>query len=223
MLRIRTPLAVLATRLVVRSVTSIACSIRARRRDGSPPWKAQKQIFSRRRRTSSDAIGEREMEDYQTDLTRALANLGLAVGRPSQDGVLGGLSGALANTELGVPAGALRVAGCSVPARAPAYGLVSGQLVYVALPRAAAAAQLPSNLDVRSIVVRGDDVVLYTARAAACRAAAYARHRSARVAGAVHRSASPRREPPFTRTTAYNATAPIFKEPRDRPSPVRSS
>ncbi|MGC2131225.1 MAG: cytochrome c [Candidatus Aquilonibacter sp.] len=117
----------------------------------------------------NDAVGEREMEDYQTDLTRALANLGLAVGRPSQDGVLGGLSGALANTELGVPAGAVRVSDCSVPARAPAYGVVRGQLVYIALPRAAAAAQIPANLDVRSIVVRGDNVVLYTAHAVACR------------------------------------------------------
>lgn len=117
----------------------------------------------------NDAVGEREMEDYQTDLTRALANLGLAVGRPWEDGVLGGLRGALANTELGVPLGAVRVPGCSVPAQAPAYGVVAGQLLYVALPRAAAAAEIPAYLDVRSIVVRGDAVVLYTARTAACR------------------------------------------------------
>ncbi|MGB6060216.1 MAG: hypothetical protein WBG27_00830, partial [Candidatus Aquilonibacter sp.] len=110
-----------------------------------------------------DAIGEHEMEDYQTDLTRALANLGLAVGRPSQDGVLGGLIGALANTDLAVPAGAMRVDGCAMPERSPAYGVVAGQLVYVSLPRAAAAAQTPMNLDVRSIAVHGDDVVLYTA------------------------------------------------------------
>ncbi|HTZ55671.1 MAG TPA: cytochrome c [Candidatus Acidoferrum sp.] len=115
-----------------------------------------------------DAIGDREMEDYQTDLTRALANLGLAVGRPSQDGVLGGLSGALANTDLAVPVGATRVDGCTAPARSPAYGVRAGQLVYVALPRAAAATQIPMNLDVRSVTVRGDDVVLYTAHVSAC-------------------------------------------------------
>ncbi|MGA7569254.1 MAG: cytochrome c [Candidatus Aquilonibacter sp.] len=116
-----------------------------------------------------DAIGEHEMEDYQTDLTRALANLGLAVGRPSQDGVLGGLIGALANTDLAVPAGAMRVDGCAMPERSPAYGVVAGQLVYVSLPRAAAAAQTPMNLDVRSIAVHGDDVVLYTAHTSACK------------------------------------------------------
>lgn len=117
----------------------------------------------------SDATREREMEDYQLDLTRALASLALAVGRPSQDGVLGGLSGALANTELAVPAGAVRVAGCGAPARAPAYGVNAGQLVYVALPRATAAAEIPANLDVRSVIVHGGDIVLYTAHASACK------------------------------------------------------
>ncbi len=116
-----------------------------------------------------DAIGEREMEDYQTDLTRTLASLALAVGRPSQDGVLGGLSGALANTDLAVPAGATRVDGCAALARSPAYGVIAGQLVYVSLPRAAAAAQIPTNLDVRSVSVHGDDVVLYTMHASACK------------------------------------------------------
>jgi polar amino acid transport system substrate-binding protein len=116
-----------------------------------------------------DAIAEHEMEDYQTDLTRTLASLALAVGRPSQDGVLGGLSGALANTDLAVPAGAIRVDGCSAPTRSPAYGVVAGRLVYVALPRAAAAAQIPLNLDVRSVTVHGGDIVLYTVHASACK------------------------------------------------------
>jgi polar amino acid transport system substrate-binding protein len=122
------------------------------------------------------AIGEREQDDYQLDVTRALANLGLVVGRPSQEGVLGGLSGALANTDLGVPAGAVRVSGCSTPTRVPAYGVVAGRLMYVALPRTIAATRVPPNLDVRAVVVRGDDVILYTQQvsqaASACRSMA---------------------------------------------------
>jgi polar amino acid transport system substrate-binding protein len=108
-----------------------------------------------------DALGEKEMENYQADLTHALANLALVVGRPADAGVLGGLSGALANTTLGVPAGAASVSGCGTPARGPAYGIVAGRLAYVALPRAAAAAKVPDGVSASRIVVHGDDVVLY--------------------------------------------------------------
>lgn len=112
------------------------------------------------------ATREREMEEYQADLTHALANLALVAGRTSQTGVFGGLSGALANTSLAVPPGAASVSGCGLPARVPAYGVVSERLAYVALQRAAAATELPGELDVRRVVIRGDEVVLYTAAAA---------------------------------------------------------
>jgi hypothetical protein len=112
------------------------------------------------------ATGEREMEEYQADLTHALANLALVIGRASQDGVFGGISGALANTELGVPLGATSVSGCALPARTPAYGVVSGRLAYIALPRASASSGLPEDLSITRVVVRGDDVVLYTSAAA---------------------------------------------------------
>ncbi|MDP9107043.1 MAG: cytochrome c, partial [Candidatus Eremiobacteraeota bacterium] len=59
------------------------------------------------------AFTEKQMEDYQADLTHALANLALVVGRPSERGVFGGLSGALANTSLGVPRGAVTASGCA--------------------------------------------------------------------------------------------------------------
>jgi len=108
------------------------------------------------------ALTEKEMEEYQTDLTHALANLALVVGRPSERGVFGGLSGALANTSLGVPRGAVTASGCAAPARAPAYGVVSGRLVYVALRRGAASSAVPDGLSIARVVVHGDDVVLYT-------------------------------------------------------------
>jgi len=108
------------------------------------------------------AMGEHEMEDYEADLTRALANIALVVGRPSQDGALGGLSGALATTELAVPAGIASVSGCVAPAHAPAYGVSAGRLLFVALPRGNAATGIPPGLDIARIVVRGDQIVLYT-------------------------------------------------------------
>lgn len=108
------------------------------------------------------ALGEREMEDYQADLTHALANLALVVGRPSQDGVLGGISGALGNTTLAVPAGIASVSGCGPPPRAPTYGIVAERLVYVALPRHSASTAIPDDLSIGRVVVQGDDVILYT-------------------------------------------------------------
>jgi polar amino acid transport system substrate-binding protein len=108
------------------------------------------------------ALTEKQMEDYQADLTRALASIALVVGRSTESGVLGGLSGALANTSLGVPRGAVSASACALPPHAPAYGVVSGRLAYVALPRSTASSALPEGVGVSRIVVRGDDVVLYT-------------------------------------------------------------
>jgi polar amino acid transport system substrate-binding protein len=110
----------------------------------------------------NDALGEKQMEDYQSDLTHALANLALVVGRSSELGVLGGLSGALANTALGVPQGALSASACELPSKAPAYGVIAGRLAYVALPRSSASSAIPAELGVSRVVVHGDDVVLYT-------------------------------------------------------------
>ncbi|MGD1067637.1 MAG: c-type cytochrome [Vulcanimicrobiaceae bacterium] len=109
-----------------------------------------------------DAFGDKEMEDYETDLTRTLANLALVVGHSDGEGALGGLRGALGNTTLGVPRGATIVSGCSVPTHLPAYGVVGGHLIYVALPRHDASAALAEGLNIRRIVVRGDGLVLYT-------------------------------------------------------------
>jgi hypothetical protein len=114
----------------------------------------------------ADSMHEKQMEDYQADLTRAIANLALVTGRASQTGVFGGLSGALANTSLGVPAGATVVSGCGAPSRGPAYGVVAGRLAYVSVSRGLASTGLPQDLSVRRIVVRGDDLILYTSAAA---------------------------------------------------------
>jgi cytochrome c5 len=112
------------------------------------------------------AFGEKEMEEYEADLTRTLASLALVVGRPSESGVLGGLSGALANTGLAVPAGGVIVSGCNAGLDAarhePIYGVAGGRLTYVALPRSAAAIAIPAGLNIDKVQVQSEVVVLFT-------------------------------------------------------------
>jgi cytochrome c5 len=129
------------------------------------------------------ALREKQMEDYQADLTRALASLGLVVGRSSESGVLGGLSGALANTSLGVPRGAVSASACAPPSRAPAYGVVAERLAYVALPRSTASAAIPAELGIARVVVQGDDVVLYTHAAREAATLCHARSHMQRTRG----------------------------------------
>ncbi len=112
----------------------------------------------------SDSLHEKQMEDYETDLTTALSDLSLAIGRPSDRGVLGGIAGALAATTLGVPAGATMVPGCRIPVKpgASAYGVVNGNLTFVTLPRTSGEAAVPDNLLVHGVAVQNDRLVLYT-------------------------------------------------------------
>lgn len=109
-----------------------------------------------------DALREKEMESYQADLTQALANLSLAVGRPDREGVLGGIAGAMGTTALGVPAGVSQVSGCATARNAPAYGVADGRLLYVALPQQTAAKKIPENVSVSRVVVERGMVILYT-------------------------------------------------------------
>ncbi|GAC1591625.1 MAG: hypothetical protein NVS3B28_19600 [Candidatus Velthaea sp.] len=109
-----------------------------------------------------DAMAEKQMEDYQADLTQALANIALAVGRPSDVGVLGGLSGALGNTTLGVPSNATTVSACSLSHQSRAYGVVAGRLAYITMPRNASAAATPAIFNVSRVAVARDVVILYT-------------------------------------------------------------
>ena len=51
--------------------------------------------------------------------SRALTYMEVARGRPTETGVFGGLEGALANTVLGVPAGAPQQDACAAPKAAP--------------------------------------------------------------------------------------------------------
>ena len=113
----------------------------------------------------TDALHAKQMEDYQTDLTGAMADISLAIGRSSQGGVLGGIEGAIATTELGIPTGAKILSGCAVPSVAPAYGVIGGALAYLSVDRRAAATAVPADFPIRRIDVIGDRLVLYTSSA----------------------------------------------------------
>ncbi len=74
----------------------------------------------------ADARHARELMDYDVSASRALTHLLVARGRSNELGVFGGIEGALANTMLGVPAGAKVEDGCAEPSSVPAYGVHGG-------------------------------------------------------------------------------------------------
>jgi len=112
-----------------------------------------------------DALEARELDDYQIDVSEALLNLQAVVGQPTQTGVFGGLTGALATTALGVPAGAHQVSACAPVAEAPAYGVKDGYLAFVTVPSAAGTAGLPEDLGSRHITLQGNRLIVRTAAA----------------------------------------------------------
>ena len=103
------------------------------------------------------------LDEFQSASSSALEALLVAAGSDSQFGSLGGLQGAIATTELGVPADAKRADGCSEPTSGPAYGVVGGYLTYVALPLDGSATVLPESIGVSDISKHNGLVVLHTA------------------------------------------------------------
>jgi hypothetical protein len=95
------------------------------------------------------AVGTDGLEEFWSEASRALQVLLVAAGRESTVGVLGGLRGALATTTLGIPADASTVSGCSLPAKAPAYGVIDG---YHCHPRQRCSSVAPPNRDQESFV-----------------------------------------------------------------------
>jgi len=109
------------------------------------------------------ALAQQRIDRFQLDLTDALTSLEMALGRSSELGALGGLSGALGTTVLGVPAGARTTAACDQPDEVPAYGIAAGYLVYVALPLNGGQASLPIELNARRVETDGKRLIAYTA------------------------------------------------------------
>lgn len=113
-----------------------------------------------------DSLKARELMDYEISASRALTYLEVALGRSTDLGVLGGLEGALANTELGAPVGAARQDGCAAPTSAPSYGVRDGYLAWVALPASDGTHSLAENPGGVDIAVQNGIVTLRTAAAA---------------------------------------------------------
>ncbi|MDE2255895.1 MAG: cytochrome c, partial [Betaproteobacteria bacterium] len=141
-------------------------------RVGTPPWVpavhgAQANVMAALG-SLNDAMHARSLSRFEVAASQAILNLEVAIGRRSEPDVLGGLSGALANTELAVPQHATRLDGCTLPERS-GYGLSNGYLVYraVAIPSGSATIENPGG----SIIQRhGTMLILYTPAAAAVQA-----------------------------------------------------
>ena len=109
------------------------------------------------------ASAEDRSDVYQREVAAALADLETAAGRASELGAAGGISGALATTVLGVPAGAKTVPACEVPREFPSYGVAAGYLVFVAFPVQQGATRLPIDLGSTLFVSSDDHLIVYTA------------------------------------------------------------
>ncbi len=127
-----------------------------------------------------DARKARGLTAFEVASSRALEDLDVAQGRASEYDVLGGMEGAIANTGLGVPAGAAILNGCAAPGKA-GYGVSHGWLVWRAVKLGGA--PIP---DAGAAVIRkdGNMVVFYTA------AAPMVRHLCDTHAAAVHPAAT---------------------------------
>jgi polar amino acid transport system substrate-binding protein len=112
-----------------------------------------------------DSLRARELMDYQLTVSRALAYLEVAQGRPTETGVLAGLEGALANTVLGVPTGAQTADACAAPPDAPVFGTHDGYLAWVTVPAGQGAHALAENPGGSDVTVQGGMIVLHTAAA----------------------------------------------------------
>ena len=112
-----------------------------------------------------DARNAREFMDYATAMSRALTYLEVARGRASETGVFGGLEGALANTVLGVPAGAQQQDACKAPSAAPAYGVHGGYVAWVTVPASGGTHALAEDPGATSVSLQGGMIVLQSAAA----------------------------------------------------------
>lgn len=112
-----------------------------------------------------DALRARELMDYAKSASRALGYLEVARGRSTDTGVLAGLEGALATTELGIPGDGQVVDACADPPASPAFGVRDGYLAWVTVPASEGDHKLPENLGGTDLTVRSGVIVVHTAAA----------------------------------------------------------
>ncbi len=112
-----------------------------------------------------DSLRARELMDYAMTASRALGYLEVAQGRSTDTGVLAGLEGALANTELGVPGDGEVVDACAAPPASPAFGVRDGYLAWVTVAASNGDHPLPENLGGTDLAVSNGVIVVHTAAA----------------------------------------------------------
>ena len=105
-----------------------------------------------------DALKTDGLDDYQENVSQALLTLEMAEGRSGTFDVFGGMLGAIANTELGVPPGA-PVQGCCATPHGAGYGVWHGWLVWHAVPLATGGIATAGSSAIRK---EGSMLVLYS-------------------------------------------------------------
>ena len=110
-----------------------------------------------------EAIDADDPDGFRSANSAALQALLVALGRQSDTGALGGLTGALSTTDLGIPQDAKTSPGCVAPSAAPVFGVVKGYLTYVAIPQNGGQSRLPTSFGVTDVSVQNGIVVLHTA------------------------------------------------------------
>ena len=133
-------------------------------RVSSPPWVpaihgVQANALAAEGRLD-DAMQARGLSSFEVDVSQALLNLQVAIGRGSEPDVLGGLLGAMASTELGVPPAARRLDACAAP-RHTGYGVHDGYWLWRAV-RLDGKVQTLRNPGGTMLRRTGDMLVFYT-------------------------------------------------------------
>ncbi|HEX2940470.1 MAG TPA: cytochrome c [Rhodopila sp.] len=137
-------------------------------RQGTPAWATALHGAEANVRAAivhlNDATHAHELMDYAIAVSRALTYLQVAQGRPTEIGLFGGLEGALANTVLGVPAGAQQQDACAgLSSTAPAYGTHGGYLAWVTIPAGDGKHVLAEDPGATDVSVQNGAITLHTA------------------------------------------------------------
>jgi len=175
-------------------------------RVSSPPWVPDLHGVLANTQAAVSALQDAnkadDLDSYQLSASQALTDLEVAQGRPSEYGALGGMSGALANTDLAVTDGSTVENGCMAPRHA-GFGLYQGYLSYRAVPLSSIGAGI-DNPGGAKIRLHNGMMVFYTAAAP----------QVVQMCSATHAEA----QQSAPKTAISPATAPAFVSPAVFPS-----
>ena len=160
-----------------------------------------------------DANKADDLDSYQLSASQALTDLEVAEGRASEYGALGGMSGALANTDLAVTDGSTVENGCMAPQHA-GFGLYQGYLSYRAVPLSSIGSAGIDNPGGAKIHLHNGMLVFYTAAAPQVVQMCAAAHAEAQQPR--RKQQSPRPRPSFCFPGRFHQRQPIAAADRSR-------